>query len=250
MAQKSAITKSEMPPAESNGFVRTLNGMGFMTSTLDDYSREFATFAPTAPGPALDIGVAYGVASLAALLNGAIVIANDVESRHLDILFNRTPLELRGHLRLMPGRFPQGVEIEENSIGAVLVSRVFHFFDGPSIELSVRVLYSWLQSGGKAFVTGESPYLRNFQAFIPEYERKKSLGALWPGFVEDVMKMAPDRGRSLPKAMNLLDPETLTRVFVQAGFCVEKVGFFARPEFPEDIRLDGRESVGIIAVKP
>jgi hypothetical protein len=135
-------------------------------------------------------------------------------------------------------------------LGAVLVSRVFHFFDGEAIERSVRQLFSWLKVNGKAFVTSETPYLRNFQSFLPQYEQNRRAGMAWPGYIEDVMKVAPARGQSLPRQMNLLDPETLERVFTQAGFVVERVGFFARPEFPEDIRLDGRESVGIIARKP
>lgn len=50
--------------------------------------------------------------------------------------------------------------------------------------------------------------------------------------------------------MSLVDPDTLAAAFVRPGFHVEKVGFFGRPEFPADIQLDGRESVGIIVVKP
>ena len=64
------------------------------------------------------------------------------------------------------------------------------------------------------------------------------------------MAIAPERGASLPPKMHFLDPEVLTRVFAKAGFIVEKAHTFARPEFPKDIQLDGRESVGIVARKP
>lgn len=37
-------------------------------------------------------------------------------------------------LTLMPGRSPEELKIDEGSLGAVLVSRVFHFFDGEAIE--------------------------------------------------------------------------------------------------------------------
>jgi hypothetical protein len=50
--------------------------------------------------------------------------------------------------------------------------------------------------------------------------------------------------------MHFLDPEVLARVFTAAGFIIEKAATFARPEFPKDIQLDGRESVGLIAIKP
>ena len=39
------------------------------------------------------------------------------------------------------------------------------------------------------------------------------------------------------------------RDLLAAGFVIEKLGTFARPEFPPDIQLDGRESVGLIARK-
>ncbi|NDD72166.1 MAG: class I SAM-dependent methyltransferase, partial [Actinobacteria bacterium] len=58
------------------------------------------------------------------------------------------------------------------------------------------------------------------------------------------------RRSNLPKAMHFLDPEVLTRVFREGGFQVEEASVFARPEFPDDLRLDGRESVGLIGVKP
>ncbi len=84
---------TEMPVAEPNGFIKTLNNMGYMTSTLDPYSMAFADFAPAAPGPCLDVGAAYGVASLVALANGARMIANDIDGRHLRILLDRAPAE-------------------------------------------------------------------------------------------------------------------------------------------------------------
>jgi 2-polyprenyl-3-methyl-5-hydroxy-6-metoxy-1,4-benzoquinol methylase len=105
---------AQKPPLpESNGFVKTLNGMGFMTSTLDEYSQDFARFAPSAPGPALDVGAAYGVATLEALKNGAHVIANDLDVRHLEILRDQTPSDQVSRLTLMPGRFPEELKIDE-----------------------------------------------------------------------------------------------------------------------------------------
>jgi len=56
-----------MPAPEPNGFIQTLNKMGYMTSTLDRFSQAFVDFAPKAPGRALDIGAAYGVAASLAL---------------------------------------------------------------------------------------------------------------------------------------------------------------------------------------
>lgn len=37
--------------------------------------------------------------------------------------------------------------------------------------------------------------------------------------------------------------------FEDQGFIVEKCAYLPRPEFPDDLRYDGRESVGLIARK-
>jgi hypothetical protein len=47
-----------------------------------------------------------------------------------------------------------------------------------------------------------------------------------------------------------MDVDVLRRIFEQAGFEIERVGYISREDFPDDMRLDGRENVGIIATKP
>jgi hypothetical protein len=244
------VAELVMPTPEPNGFVITLNNMGYMTSSLDRFSQDFADFSVRAPGPALDIGAAYGIATVAALARGARVIANDIDGRHLEILSRGVPTELRHNLSLKTGDFPDALDFTPGSLGAVLVCRVMHFFDGPTIERSAEKLFGWLTPGGKVFVIAETPYLRNFSSFIPTYEARKQAGDPWPGFVDDVKKIAPERGKSLPPKMHFLDPEVLARAFSKVGFVIEKASTFARPEFPEDIQLDGRESVGLVARKP
>ena len=49
--------------------------------------------------------------------------------------------------------------------------------------------------------------------------------------------------------MHLLDEEVLKRELVKAGFKVIEAKKFARPEFPKELQLDGRESIGVIAEK-
>lgn len=240
-----------MPVPEPNGFVKTLNSMGYMTSTLDRYSQAFVDFSPTAPGPVLDIGAAYGVATLAALAKGASVVANDIDPRHLEILRDRTPAEHRQRLSLAPGDFPDKLELRAGSLGAVLICRVMHFFDGPTIERAAAKALSWLAPGGKVFVVGETPFIGTARNFFPTYQERLKAGDPWPGYIKDMVALFdPARAKQLPPSMHLLDEPTLRRVFSNAGFVIEDVQHFARPEFPKDIQLDGRESVGLIGRKP
>ena len=113
-----------------------------------------------------------------------------------------------------------------------------------------KKIHSWISSGGKVFVVAETPYLKNFSPFIPIFEKRKKEGMELPGFVEDVMEVDPIRGRSLPKQMMVFDKDVLSSLFKNAGLIVEQCEEFARPEFPKDLQLDGRESVGLIARKP
>lgn len=165
-----------MPAPEPNGFVRTLNSMGYMTSTLDRFSQAFVDFAPTAPARCLDIGAAYGVASLAALRNGAAVVANDIDERHLSILRDRVDAPLRERLTLVSGDFPDKIDFAPASLGAVLICRVMHFFDGPAIERAAAKVMTWLAPGGKVFVVSETPFIGTAKGFFPTYEARVKAG--------------------------------------------------------------------------
>ncbi len=261
------------PTAEPNGFIKTLNNMGYMTSTCDPFTEEFVEFSRSQRKPVLDIGAAYGIATKKALAVGAAVIANDIDARHLEILANEVEVEQiasdstsfddksakkvvtekngsthHSRLTLLPGDLNE-IQVSEKSVSAILVCRVLHFFTGPQIESVARKLYQWLESGGRIFIVAETPYLKNFENFIPIYENRKRQGVEWPGFIDDVMAVAPERGEFLPRQMHLLDPDVLKCVFESAGFKTVKCNTIARTDFPEDIQLDGRESVGYIGEK-
>ncbi len=239
-------------PAAVDGLVPTLNKMGWMTTELDSFSSAFVDFAPKGPGPALDIGAAYGVASIAALKAGAKVIANDLDQRHLEILLEQAPENLRQSLTLMPGAFPEALGMPDNSLGSILCARVLHFFDGPTMESSIHKMFSMLSSGGKAFVVGETVYLKSHQHYIPEFEKRvQDSTCRWPGFFDDVhRRCAPEYRDILPPQIHFFDVGTLRREFEMVGFAVETAETFARPEFSSAYRLDGRESAGLIARKP
>lgn len=239
-----------MPDAEPNGFVPTLNGLGFMSSYLDAVMREFVSFSANCDLPVVDIGAAYGVATIPTLETGALVFAVDSSEKHLSILQQRTPISLRRQLKTLAREFPSELSFESCSVGAILIARVLHFFDPAKLEHATSLLYDWLTPGGKVFVTSETPYLGNWKSFIPVYEARRKRGDPWPGYVHNVMEFALARGENLPPTMLLLDPDVIKRVFCERGFILEKCDFLARPEFPDDMRLDGRESVGAIFRKP
>lgn len=239
--------KLRKPEAEGN-FVPTLNQMGYMVEELDPYSQAFVDFSEK-HHPVLEIGASYGVAAHAALKKGAIVYANDLDSRHLDILYDHTPKNLRSKLHLVPGDLLKDLHFEKETFSAILCSRVLHFFNGEGVRLSLLKFFEWLKPKGKVFVVCETPYMKPYYTFVPLFEERRKRGDLWPGFIEDPTKYNKKRLQQIPPILNWMHPEVLERELKLASFEVERVGFIARPYFPEDTQGDGRESTGIIGVK-
>lgn len=237
-------------PEVKDSLVVTLNQMGYMLSQPEKYIQAFIDFSGHAPGPVLDIGAAYGLATIPALENGAYVIANDLDERHLQILKNKVPPSHLKRLKIKPGRMPNEIDFAENSLGGVLASRVLSFVLPEETELSFEKIFKWLKPGGKFFFLGGSPYMGTFQKFLPTYLRRKAEGYEWPGFIENIPYCTPERACDLPGFVHLLDKEVLSRSLKKVGFFIEQIGYNAALEMcPEDMKLDGREQIGAIAVK-
>lgn len=203
----------EVDPA--TGFVPTLNRMGGMSPTLDDYSRRFVEAA--AAGQGLDVGAAYGLVTRAALDRGARMVAIDLEPRHLEVLLDQTPTGQRDRLTLVSGRFPDDLDLAADSLDAVLLARMLHFMDGPSIDAGLAAVARWLRPGGQVFGVAVTPHLAKLVPFQAEYQRRRAAGEAWPGWVADVSVFDPEGARGLPSGMNFLDPEVLTRAVTRAG---------------------------------
>ncbi len=227
----------------------TRNRMGWASTVLNPAAKRFA--AACGDGSrVLDIGAAYGTASLAALGRGAVVLANDLDERHLQDLWLRTPEDRRARLRLLPGRFPGGLGENPGPLDAVLASNVFHFLNGRQIRLGLGDIHGWLRPGGRLFVQAATPYQAPFAAFLPEYERRVAEAAEWPGWIAKLSEYCRHRQiGQMPRAIHLLDLPVLERECAAAGFAVEWALLHTRPDLPESLRLDGRESLGLVAVK-
>ena len=95
---------------KNSGFIPTLNNMGYMTSTLDLYSQKFVKLASKCKGTVVDIGAAYGIATLAALKAGKCqVVANDIEQGHLDHI-RKSAKKDKERLTLKRGSFPDKIQ--------------------------------------------------------------------------------------------------------------------------------------------
>lgn len=235
--------------SQSGKLLPTLNQQGYMLPNLHEYSRAFVDFTPIAPGPALDIGATYGVATIPALQKGAYVIANDLDNRHLEILEKNTPTCYRKKLELKCGRIPGEVDFLENSLGAVLASGVLHFLPGEDLVTAVKQIYKWLKPGGKFFFASPTPYAKLYHKFLPFYLKRKEERALWPGLIEDTSYYLPSMADQIPKFINLIDKDIFTKILLDSGFVIEKMTFFTIDKITNDINSEGNDILGVIAYK-
>jgi hypothetical protein len=240
-----------IPEYDAAGRVPTLNKMGWMHPKIDNITAKFLEYCRQHKGvKVLEIGAAYGYASKAALKEGALVWINDLDERHLQIFKEDIKeKELLSKVTLLPGDFPDAIKLSPNSFDAILAVRVFHFFEPNKLERAAAETYKYLKKGGRVYIVAETPYLKNWAGYIPVYESKKSKGDPYPGYFTNLSDYNKTNAKNLPNAFNFLDPDVLTRVYTKAGFKVELATFLDRQDFPENMKLDGRESVGFIAVK-
>jgi SAM-dependent methyltransferase len=170
-------------PPVKDGLISTLNKMGYMMVRPEAFNQAFIDFAATAPAPVLDIGSAYGLSTVLALEQGATVVANDLDARHLEILLSKVRPQDQGRLQLMPGRMPEDLTFPNNSFSAVLASRVLNFIHPVELPQTFRLIYQWLQKGGKFFFLGGSPYAGTYTSFLLQYQHNKQIGVFWPGYI-------------------------------------------------------------------
>jgi len=239
------------PKFSSAGVVATLNQRGHTSTGLNEYSRRFVESLTDGPAPVLDIGAAFGVCTLPALATGATVIACDIEPRHLAALMGKCPDADRPRLVPVLADFPNGPHFADESIGAVHAANLLNYLSGADLVRAAGLLFRMLRKGGRLFTVSGTPYAANIREFIPVYEENKRRGAEWPGEAFNLHALCADPSiRDLPDFLHLLDDEVLRRVFESAGFVVTEARMYKRDGLPDYLRWDGRENVGMIALKP
>jgi len=223
-----------------------MNNTGWMTLALDEVSTEFTRFAGSIDAEVLDVGCAYGIATLAALERGARVCACDIERRHLDVLARRVDPDVRERVRFIEGSLPD-CDFAPGSFGAVLASRVLHFLSGADVAQTVRKMHTWLKPGGRLFLVVDSPYTGPWRTLSDDYERRKAAGDAWPGFVANYAQFLPtgQDPSQHPRFINPMDPDILTRVCADAGFEVLEARFLSSATK----HATGRDHAGVVAVR-
>ena len=251
----------EMPPyADFLGsfLVPTLNQQGWMIDKIvDEYTEEFIQYSSNKSNYSLEVAAAYGHVSLEVLKKGGKIIANDLDARHLDVLYYKTPEDLRENLKLIPGSCLEELDIASESISSIYCSRVLHFFKHDQILKVLKQCHRMLESRGKIYILADSIFHGFNKDNFDQFLKKKASNLKDPGAVcpQEIMTH-PDPNiqeqlrNNLPEFFNLMDIDTMSKLFSEAGFITEKVGYFSREShYPKESLWDGREGFGIIGIK-
>jgi SAM-dependent methyltransferase len=238
-----------VPRPLRDGRIRTLNNRGFTTSAPDPLSQEFIAFAAQSAAEVLDLGCAFGVATIPALEAGARVCACDMDFRHLTALETRVSPAIRNNLSLQCGKAPE-IDFAEQRFGAILSSRVFHFLDGAAVDITLAKMFRWLLPGGKLFLVADTPYAGVLRQCVSAYLQRKERGDRWPGFIADYAPYMPRGSRRVdPSFINLMDPDILSDCCRRAGFQIEEAGFMPRIAKLDDADPEGRDHVRLVGIR-
>lgn len=241
------VSDLHIPKPVSQYLIMTLNKKGPCTSYIDEYTREFIHYAGQQTAPVLELGTAYGFVTIEALKAGATVIANDLEPRHLDILYHQTPLECRDRLTLLSGEFPQDLNLKSQSIAGCYVAHMLGYLSPSALQIGFEKLFHWLTNDAKVFIMTSTPYKGISKKIIPLYEQRIREEHEWPGYFTNLKQLIGDK---MPDSLHFFDERILTRELERVGFIIEKMELYARQDLPPKALFDNREGLMAIARKP
>lgn len=231
--------------------LKTLNNTGPVSTYIDENTQQFIQYALHQKGAVLELGAAYGFVTIEALKAGATVIANDIDERHLDILYNNTPKECRTRLTLLHGKFPKDVNLANNSISGCYISRMLGYLEPNELPIGFMKLFQCMKSNAKLFILSSTPYRALYKNIIPIYEQRIKEQQHWPGYFTGLNTLVNTKfAHNVPDTLHFIDDQVLSRELVHAGFIIEKAELYARKDLSDKTILDGREGVVVIARKP
>lgn len=209
---------------------------------------EFVDYAATAEeGIVIDVGAGFGRTTRMVALgewSGAHhrwrrpprpIIAVDLFEMNLRTLLAMAPKRARDRITAWRGEFPY-LPLEEESVVALNLGSVLHFMSGTEIDEAMTRVKGWMKPGGKVFIEAQTPFLKSFDKFLPQYHHNIMMKRRWPGWIAKVKQFVPERGDL--GSVNLMDIETLKRMARDHGFVVERVGYFWRQQYPKDLNGD------------
>jgi Methyltransferase domain len=241
---------NKLPEPKSEFVFETLNNKGVISSYIDEYTQQFINEASQHKEPALEIGAAYGFVTRQALKKGAKVIANDIEKKHLEILYHNTPKKLQPQLTLLPGEFPYALNVPDDSIGSCYTARTLGYLTPNQFQLGLNKLFSALKPGAKLYILASPPHMAIFEWLLPIYLKRVKNKNKWPGYFTNILKLldpvAEDTACYIENKLHFFDEQILKRELAHTGFEIINITLFERKDIIA--RLNSNPSLGIVAI--
>ena len=215
----SKIQNPELPPPAEDGRIPVYNGDGYASPEPHPLSQEFVLFSSNSKYPVLDIGAAYGLISINALKNGATVICNEKEKKQLEYICHIKSItqEEKKRLYLKHGSILE-IDFPKESLGAIHMSRVMHFFKPNEVELFFQKAYNWLIPNGRIYIITMSQYhYGNPEGFSDYYNKEIKKGTEFPGMINDY------KFKNEKYVLHAIDPTVMVRLANKYGFICKKI---------------------------
>jgi ubiquinone/menaquinone biosynthesis C-methylase UbiE len=226
----------ELPVADEDGGIKTNNSMGKNAPIIDSLSQEFIKDAIVPGATVLEIGTGYGLVAKEAIKQGAMYyVANDLDPIHLKVLARNIKQGLSqqalSRIKLVTGNFLHEFKGEKR-FDAILIARVLHFLTPDEITSSLTLARDLLKENGAIYIIVATPYGNDdwYNDFILEFEMRKRNKDPFPGYVDDLYKVA--NKKVIPKeTLNefrghhfcFFDKETINLLLNKIGFKVESI---------------------------
>ena len=215
----SKIPNPELPPPAEDGRIPVYNGDGYASPEPHPLSQEFVLFSSNSKYPVLDIGAAYGLTSINSLKKGATVICNEKEKKQLEYICHIKSItqEEKKRLFLKHGSILE-IDFPKESLGAIHMSRVMHFFKPNEVELFFQKAYNWLIPNGRIYIITMSQYhYGNPEGFSDYYNKEIKKGTEFPGMINDY------KFKNEKYVLHAIDPTVMVRLANKYGFICKKI---------------------------
>ena len=245
-------TSSAWPEEYNKGIIFTLNRCGIICAYLNPAQKAFIDFAKNSPGPLVDIGCAYGVATRPAIANGGQIIAIDSSPEHLAILENSLPHIWKNQLQTINKYFPSQAVLPSGSVSGILASYIFPFLTPDEFEAGLACCYDWLMPGGTLWVTQSSLNLSPGTPLQKRYNERKAAAEKWPGLIDNYHDYL-DEGwqKILPNNINFVEMEEMLSLLTNTGFEIVASDYYTLGFWQHlDADINDKGSYYIFARKP
>ena len=231
---------------DMNKITPTVNKTGSSWVDLDEY-QQFFLKTICKDSKVLEVGSGYGYLANELLVNGHQVICNDIEQKHLDAISNNTTKEKKDSLITICSP-AQKLKFQESIFDAIACCLVIHFFKNEEIEMLLKHFSEWLKDGGIGCLTCVTPYFGACKSFQPQYEINKKTNPRFPGNINNLNNFLSNNSdpNVAPITLNVLDLNELESLIQESGFKILKSGYIEDKYYPDDLKNNGKECVGVI----